>query len=295
MIENCINCGTSFNVDKNLITNDKKLFSCSICKHEWEIKKGPNNFLQTENLERELEAIRTEIKKNTSKIKNSSLKNRNKSQSKTNQINENNKVFNVKKKSVAEIASEIASAKEKKEIFLQKNNQSSKRKNLVKEDIYSDNSPPINLAIPVIMLMIILIFSASMYYRSTIVGLSYAYFPLQTEKHFPKILQLFEKVKIPFNAELNKIEISNFGATYEKNAIKFFGNIKNNSVLPIIVPSIKAIVVTEDGKILAETLIPITKKYILSKNDLSFSYLFETKRNFENTTVRATLLKKIHL
>ena len=82
---------------------------------------------------------------------------------------------------------------------------------MVKEDLYSDNSPPVNLAIPVIMLMIILIFSASMYYRSTIVGLSYAYFPLQTEKHFPKILQLFEKVKIPFNAELNKIEISNFG------------------------------------------------------------------------------------
>jgi len=292
MIEKCINCGTSFNVDKNLITNDKKLFSCSICNHEWEIKQDSNNFLQTENLERELEAIRTEIKKNTSKIKNSSLKNRNKSQSKT---NENNKVFNVKKKSVAEIASEIASAKEKKEISLQKNNQSTKRKNLIKEDIYSDNSPPVNLAIPAIMLMIILIFSASMYYRSTIVGLSYAYFPLKTEKHFPKVLQLFEKVKIPFNAELNKIEISNFGATYEKNAIKFFGNIKNNSVLPIIVPSIKAIVVTEDGKILAETLIPITKKYILSKNDLNFSYLFKTKRNFENTTVRATLLKKIHL
>ena len=85
------------------------------------------------------------------------------------------------------------------------------------------------------------------------------------------------------------------GYTYEKNAIKFFGNIKNNSTLPIIVPSIKAIVVTEDGKILAETLIPITKKYILSKNDLSFSYLFKTKRSFDNTTVRATLLKKIHL
>ena len=88
-------------------------------------------------------------------IKNSSLKNRNKSESKTNQINEKNKVFNVKKKSVAEIASEIASAKEKKEIFIQKNNQSRKRKNLVKEDLYSDNSPPVNLAIPVIMLMII--------------------------------------------------------------------------------------------------------------------------------------------
>ena len=295
MIVNCIKCDTSFKVDKLHLTNDKKLFRCSICNHEWEIKQNSNDFLETKNVERELEAIRTEIKKNTTKIKNSSIKNINKNQSKKNQVNQKNKVFNVKKKSVAEIAAEIAAAKEKKEVFLQKNNQSIKRKNLVKEDIYTEDSSTENLKIPVLMLLIILIFSASLYYRSTIVGVSYAYFPSQTEKYFPKIFQFFEKVKIPFNADLSKIEISNFGATYEKNAIKFFGNIKNNSALPIIVPSIRAIVVTEDGKILAETLIPITKKYILSKNDLSFSYLFKTKRSFDNTTVRATLLKKINL
>ena len=293
MIENCINCGTSFKVDKKQITIEKKLFRCSICNHEWTIKQDQNDFTKIENVEKELEAIRTEIKKNTVKIKNSSLKNKNKSD--RNQINQKNKVFNVKKKSVADIASEIAEAKEKKVNIVKKNTQSQRRTNSLKEDIYVENTSSTNLTIPVLMLMFIIILSASLYYRSTIVGVSYAYFPHQTEKYFPKIFQLFEKVKIPFNAELSKIEISNFGATYEKNAIKFFGNIKNNSTLPIIVPSIKAIVVTEDGKILAETLIPITKKYILSKNDLSFSYLFKTKRSFDNTTVRATLLKKIHL
>ena len=33
----------------------------------------------------------------------------------------------------------------------------------------------------------------------------------------------------------------------------------------------------------------------LSKNDLSFSYLFKTNKSFDNTTVRATLLKEIQL
>ena len=150
------------------------------------------------------------------------------------------------------------------------------------------------MKVPLLLLLTISIFSAALYFRSSIVGVSYAYFPNYTDAYFPKVYQFFEKIKIPFNAELNKMEISNFGATYEKNAIKFFGNIKNNSLLPIVTPSIKAIVVTEDGKILAETLIPLNKKYISSRNALSFSYLFKTKRSFDNTTVRATLLKKIH-
>ena len=56
----------------------------------------------------------------------------------------------------------------------------------------------------------------------------------------------------------------------KKKCYQIFGNIKNNSFLPIVTPSIKAIVVTEDGKILAETLIPLNKKYISSRNALSF-------------------------
>ena len=51
--------------------------------------------------------------------------------------------------------------------------------------------------------------------------MSYENFPKFTEQYFPKIYKVFNKIKLPFNAELNKIEISNFGATYEQNAIKF--------------------------------------------------------------------------
>ena len=64
------------------------------------------------------------------------------------------------------------------------------------------------------MLMFIIILSASLYYRSQL-GLVMLIFHIKLI-NISKIFQLFEKVKIPFNAELNKIEISNFGATYEK-------------------------------------------------------------------------------
>ena len=72
----------------------------------------------------------------------------------------------------------------------------------------------------VVLLLIILLFSTGIYFRSTVVGVSYAYFPNHTDVYFPKIYNFFKKIKIPFNAELNKIEISNF-----ENREKFLATI----------------------------------------------------------------------
>ncbi len=304
MIEYCIKCGTSFKVDKEKITNSIKVFRCSLCNYEWSINdnfivnKNESNESDDENVKKELEAIRSEIKKNTDKISEKNVNNQNSKESKDLQKIKKNKIYNIKNKSVTEIASEIAESNVKKEIST--NSKEFKKKfDLKKSDQILEKEKAVvtssSIKVPFFLLLIILLFSASIYFRSTVVGVSYAYFPNYTDIFFPKIYNFFKKIKIPFNAELNKIEISNFGATYEKNAIKFFGSIKNNSVFPIIAPSIKAIVVTEDGKILAETLIPIEKKYILSKNELRFSYLFKTNKSFDNTTVRATLLKEIQL
>ncbi len=302
MIENCIKCGTSFKVDEEKLTGSIKLFKCSLCNYEWSINdnfilnKKESKEADHENVKKELEAIRTEIKKNTDKISVKTINNQNNKETHNLQKNKENKVYNVKNKSVTEIASEIAESNVKKELSI-KTNGNKKKIDLIKTNPILEEtittSP--SLKVPVFMLLIILLLSSGIYFRSTVVGFSYAYFPNHTDNYFPKIYNFFKKVKIPFHAELNKMEISDFGATYEKNAIKFFGNIKNNSFFPIITPSIKAIVVTEDGKILAETIIPIEKKYILSKNYLSFSYLFKTNKSFDNTTVRATLLKEIQL
>ena len=298
MIETCIKCGTSYKIDENKIVQSVKLFKCSVCNFEWSINDkfsfdNQNNLNNENNVKKELEAIRTEIQKNTTKIAEHDTT---ENQVKKSKNKKANKVLNVKNKSVIEIASEIAASYEKKESSENLKNPV-KKFGLKKLDQIDRPYEPssTSLKVPLLLLLTISIFSAALYFRSSIVGVSYAYFPNYTDAYFPKVYQFFEKIKIPFNAELNKMEISNFGATYEKNAIKFFGNIKNNSLLPIVTPSIKAIVVTEDGKILAETLIPLNKKYISSRNALSFSYLFKTNKSFDNTTVRATLLKEIQI
>ncbi len=307
MIISCKKCGTTFRVNQEQISKIIKSYKCSVCQNEWEAndidnvhEKGEFSIQNVKNVEEELEAIRTEVKKNTDKIEGFSGKiytaqNNSEKQKKI----QPSKVHNVKKKSVSQIAEEIAEASVKKNQYLTKPKINFRKKKSVSQIVKNNKTNSINTKTShrysIFFLILMAIFSSSIYFRSTIVGISYAYFPNHTDQYFPKLHQMFEKVKIPFNAELNKIEISNFGATYEKNAIKFFGNLKNNSSLPIITPSIKAIVVTEDGKILAETIIPISKKYISSKNELSFSYLFITNKNFDNTTVRATILKEIQM
>ena len=312
MITSCDKCKTTFKVNLELLTNEKKYFKCSVCDNEWlideitlfESKEDKTSIVSPslktrESVEQNLEAIRSEVKKNTdrinvesSKIENGEVKN--KTQKKLND-EKKNKVFNVKKKSVADIASEIAEASVKKS-SLQSRKKKIKTKNKVdnisKVQLIEETH---NYKVPLLMLTVIFVVSLTIYFRSAVIGISYENFPKFTEQYFPKIYKVFNKIKLPFNAELNKIEISNFGATYEQNAIKFFGNLKNKSSFPIITPSIKAIVVTEDGKILAETIIPISKKYISSNKELSFSHLFKTNKNIENTTVRATILKEIQV
>ena len=129
MIEYCIKCGTSFKVDEKKVTNSIKLFRCSLCNYEWSIN---DNFVDNKNLsrgsgdknvEKELEAIRTEIKKNTDKISEKSINNQNVKASRDLQKNKKNKIYNVKNKSVTEIASEIAESNVKKEFT--KNNKKS--------------------------------------------------------------------------------------------------------------------------------------------------------------------------
>ena len=311
MITSCDKCKTSFRVDLNLITSKKKFFKCSVCDNEWSIDEdnlfetkdkssiASSSFKTGESVEQNLEAIRTEVKKNTDRInvETSTIENKIEN-SKTLKLSNNqkkNKVFNVKKKSVSDIASEIAEASVKRNSLQARKKKiklKNKEENTNKVLIIEENP---NYKVPLFMLMVIFVVSLTIYFRSAVIGLSYENFPKVTEEYFPKIYKVFNKIKLPFNAELNKIEISNFGATYEQNAIKFFGNLKNKSSFPIITPSIKAIVVTEDGKILAETIIPISKKYISSKKELSFSHLFKTNKNIENTTVRATILKEIQV
>ena len=129
--------------------------------------------------------------------------------------------------------------------------------------------------------------------RDSVVSLTHSYFPNFVEKNFYKVFDLFKHVKIPFYADFKYLEIENFGAVYEGKSVKFFGNIKNNSKYSILTPTLKVIMTTEDGKILAETIIKSTQPFISSNNFIKINHLILTNQKYNNATIRATIMKEI--
>ena len=118
-------------------------------------------------------------------------------------------------------------------------------------------------------------------------------FPNFVEKNFHKVFDLFKHVKIPFYADFKNLEIENFGAVYEGKSVKFFGSLKNNSKYSILTPTLKVIMTTEDGKILAETIIKSTQTFISSNNFIKINHLILTNQKYNNATIRATIMKEI--
>ena len=107
MIVQCSKCKTYFNVDHASMSNKAKVFQCSLCKNEWAIEFDQEiHTSNDEKVRKDLEAIRTEVKKNTDMLSSKLI-------SKSNDLTNNktkNKSYNLKKKTTAQIASEIAEA-----------------------------------------------------------------------------------------------------------------------------------------------------------------------------------------
>ena len=114
-----------------------------------------------------------------------------------------------------------------------------------------------------------------------------------TQKYSEGINRFFNFIKLPIFAELNHIEIINFGATFQKNDVKFFGVLKNNTSRPILAPQIKVLAVTEDGKIVVEKIISITEKILMPSSKVEFYDIVKMNFKKENISVRATILKEI--
>lgn len=294
MLEKCLKCNTSFEVDESLITSKLKFFKCSVCDNEWPFINNKNSEKSSENisedkLRKDLDAIRSEIEKKTD-----ILSKEIKVQPKEKITKVKNQNYNTKKKTVAQIAEEIAEASVKnRETKIIKNKKQINKKTSSIETLKNINSKQKSFVIPVIIFISILVISSSVYFRNNVVSLSHSYFPNFVEKNFHKVFDLFKHVKIPFYADFKNLEIENFGAVYEGKSVKFFGNIKNNSKYSILTPTLKVIMTTEDGKILAETIIKSTQTFISSNNLIKINHLILTNQKYNNATIRATIMKEI--
>ena len=294
MLEKCLKCNTSFEVDESLITSKLKFFKCSVCDNEWPFVNNKNSEKSSENkseekLRKDLDAIRSEIEKKTD-----ILSKEIKVQPKEKITKVKNQNYNTKKKTVAQIAEEIAEASVKnRETKIIKNKKQINKKTSSIETLKNINSKQKSFAIPLIIFISILVISSSVYFRNNVVSLSHSYFPNFVEKNFHKVFDLFKHVKIPFYADFKNLEIENFGAVYEGKSVKFFGSIKNNSKYSILTPTLKVIMTTEDGKILAETIIKSTQPFILSNNFIKINHLILTNQKYNNATIRATIMKEI--
>ena len=286
MLQTCNSCGTVFDIDETILSKKIQWLRCSICNEKWSV---PSTFLkkfdQHKIIDKEKLASPSPIYKDKSeqvKYELASIKSA--VEDKTKNMSKNNPVLEQKNKSVSEIASELSVSKLKTD---DENQAKSKNKVKIKKSSKKDNF------LPLILLIIIAIFSAALFFRSTLLSYSFLYFPKYTSNYESKFNELFYSIKLPILAELNHLSMINFIATFQNQKVKFSGTIKNTSNRPILIPRVKILAVREDRKIILEKVLNLKYKIIMPLSEIKFSEVLEMQLKKENVTVKATLLKKI--
>ena len=286
MLETCNSCGTVFDVDETILSKKIQWLRCSICNEKWSVSSTfLKKFDQHKIIDKEKLASPSPIYKDKSeqvKYELASIKSA--VEDKTKNMSKNNPVLEQKNKSVSEIASELSVSKLKTD---DENQAKPKNKVKIKKSSKKDNF------LPLILLIIIAIFSAALFFRSTLLSYSFLYFPKYTSNYESKFNELFYSIKLPILAELNHLSMINFVATFQNQKVKFSGTIKNTSNRPILIPRVKILAVREDRKIILEKVLNLKDKIIMPLSEIKFSEVLEMKLKKENVTVKATLLKKI--
>ena len=297
MNETCKSCGTVFDLDEKTLSNNVHWLKCSVCDEKWGVSLKNDNVINTNKNDRITSKDNIESDTLTSfqeydemnKVKNELASIKLVVENKTKQMsNLNNPILELKNKSVAEIAAELSASKIKTDnlkvnrTLEQKINTNKNNKNKIKKA----------KLFPLIIVLLFLVIGATLFFRSPILGYGYLYFPTLTQKYDEKINLFFNVIHLPIFVELDHIKIVDFGATFQKNDVKFFGIIKNNSLRPIIAPKIKVLAVTEDGKILIEKTIPIIRKVLMPSSEIEFYDIVKMNFKKENVSVRATILRE---
>ena len=143
-------------------------------------------------------------------------------------------------------------------------------------------------------LLIIILFSALLFFRTVLLSYSFLYFPKYTKNYEYKLNELFNYIKLPILADLNHLKMINFVATFQNEKVKFVGTIKNTSNRPILVPRLKILAIREDRKIILEKIITLKDKIIFPLSQVKFNEMLEIQSKKENISVKATLIKKIY-
>ena len=274
MHETCKSCGTVFEVNGSLLTNNTQWFKCGVCNEKWALFSNANEDLidnknKTEKVKQELASIKSIIE-DKSKIL----------------AKEPNHSLNQKNKTVAEIASELSLSKlkdnNKNKITKTKNRNAKKKIN------------KLNI-LPYLIIALGLIFFLAMFFRSTFLSYSFIYFPNYTQKYIEKINSLFTKIDLPILADTKNLDLTNFVATIQEQEVRFSGVIKNISKKPILVPRIKILGVREDRKIIMEKTLILKDKIIFPNSEIKFNKLvrINIENQKDNISIKAKLLKKI--
>ena len=274
MHETCKSCGTVFEVNGSVLTNDIKWFKCGVCDKKWALSSTKKNNLlgnrnKTEKVQQELASIKS-IVEDKSKIL----------------AKKPNPVLDQKNKTVAEIASELSLSK------LNENNKNKVKNNEKENDKKKNNK--LN-TFPFFIIALSLTFFLAILFRSTLLSYSFVYFPNHTQSYIEKINSLFTKINLPILADTKNLNLVNFIATVQEQEIRFTGKIKNISKRPILVPRIKILGVREDRKIIVEKILILEDKIIYPNSEISFNKLVgvNIQNQKDNVTIKATLLKKV--
>ena len=287
MYKTCKSCGTIFDLDESILTNNIHWLKCGVCNEKWSLSNNQSKYTDEENSTEDDKILENNFINKTEKVKNelASIKSVVEHQTKR-MSKKNNPILDIKNKSVAEISLELSASKFKSQDIIQE-------KKIDKFDIKNKSVHKKFNFFPILLLFFILFSSALLFFRSTLFAYSYFYFPKKTEKYAVKVNDILNIVQLPILAELGYIKMIDFVATVKQNNIKFAGIIKNNSSRPILSPRIKILAIREDRKILMEQIIVISDKIIMPLSVIEFKQFAKIKFKEENISVKATILKKM--
>ena len=284
MNETCKSCGTVFHLDESILSEKIAWLKCSVCGDKWNVtlNKTEENIIieKSKNV-----LVSNEDKNEINKVKEELAWIKSAVENKSKQLSDSkNSILELKNKSVAEIAAELSASKLKTIQSVDKQPLNKKKENISKRKIKK---------LPLLLCGFLLFLSCFLFFRSIIVGYSYTYFPSHSEKYAPSLNKYLKLIKLPILTELKYIKIIDFGATLQKDKVKFFGFLKNDSPHPVMLPKIKVLAFMEDGKILLEKTISMSDKVLKPYSKIQFSRTVGVEFKKENISVRATILKEI--